>query len=113
MQTVAETPSFIRQAEMLFSPQEKADVIVFLATNPLSGDEIPGTGGVRKVRVAAKGKGKSGGARIIYYYYDEGAPIYALLAYGKGRKTDLTPDEAKAVAHLARQIKAAQRGKNR
>ena len=66
---------------------------------------------MRKVRIAAKGKGKSGGARIIYYYYSENAPIYALLAYGKGRKTDLTPEEAKAVANFARQIKATERGK--
>src|SRR5690349_15026610 len=113
MQTVAETSIFIRQAEQLFSPEEKSEVIDLLATNPLLGDEIPGTGGVRKLRVAARGKGKSGGARIIYYFYDEDAPIYALLAYGKGQKTDLTPDDAKAVAEFARRIKAIQRGKRR
>lgn len=111
MQTVAETSIFIRQAEQLFSADEKAQVIDLLATSPRLGDEIPGTGGVRKLRVAARGRGKSGGARIIYYFYDEDAPIYALLAYGKGRKTDLTPDDTKAVAEFARRIKAAQRGK--
>jgi len=111
VQTVVELPVFIRQAELLFSQIEKAELIDFLASNPLSGDEIPGTGGVRKVRIAAKGKGKSGGARIIYYYYSEHAPIYALLAYGKGRKADLSPQEAKAVASFARLIKATERGK--
>lgn len=71
----------------------------------MAGDEIPGTGGVRKVRVPAKGKGKRGGARVIYYWYSENAPLYALLVYAKNRKTDLTPDEAKAVSSLAKAIK--------
>jgi hypothetical protein len=111
MQTVAETSIFTRQANALFTPDEKVDLINFLASNPLAGDEIPGTGGVRKVRIAAKGKGKSGGARVIYYFYDETAPLYALLAYGKGQKTDLTPDESKAVADFARRIKDTVKGK--
>jgi hypothetical protein len=61
MQTVAETPTFIKQAEALFSDAEKAALIDYLAANPLVGDEIPGSGGVRKVRFAAGGKGKRGG----------------------------------------------------
>ena len=50
MQTVAEVPIFSRQTEKLFSEDEKRELIDFLAENPLAGDEIPGTGGVRKVR---------------------------------------------------------------
>ena len=95
----------------MFTEEEKADLIEFLAANPLAGDEIPGTGGVRKIRFGAKGKGKRGGARVIYFWYSENAPIYALLAYGKNEKTDLSPDETKAVASFARSIKAAQRGR--
>ena len=53
---------------------EKRELIDFLAENPLAGDEIPGTGGVRKVRFAASGRGKRGGARIIYYYLDDTVP---------------------------------------
>jgi hypothetical protein len=60
MQTVAELPSFIRQAAELFSEDERLELIDFLAANPLSGDEIPGTGGVRKLRFAASGKGNAG-----------------------------------------------------
>jgi len=105
LQTVAELPTFINQAAAIFSSEEKEEVISFLASNPLAGDEIPGTGGVRKIRVPAKGKGKRGGARIIYYWYSEDAPLYALLVYAKNRKTDLTPDEAKAVSALAKAIK--------
>lgn len=110
MQTVAETPLFIKQAAGLFTDEERADLISFLAANPQTGDEIPGAGGVRKLRFGAKGKGKRGGARVIYYWYSDDAPIYALLAYGKNEKTDLTPDEAKAVAAFAKAIKAAHRG---
>ncbi|MBO9122210.1 MULTISPECIES: type II toxin-antitoxin system RelE/ParE family toxin [unclassified Rhizobium] len=109
MQTVAETPTFTRQAEKLFSEEEKRELIDFLAENPLAGDEIPGTGGVRKVRFAASGRGKRGGARIIYYYLDETMPLYALLAYAKNAKTDMTPDEKRIVSALASALKAAAR----
>ena len=92
MQTVAETPTFSRQADKLFSEDEKHELInhrlfpsllpwglfppfsppaFFLAENPLAGDEIPGTGGVRKLRFAPSGRGKRGGARVIYYYLDK------------------------------------------
>ncbi|WP_234897140.1 addiction module toxin RelE [Sinorhizobium medicae] len=68
MQTVAETPLFIKQAAELFTEEERRELIDFLAANPQAGDEIPGAGGVRKLRFAAKGKGKRGGARVIYYW---------------------------------------------
>jgi hypothetical protein len=109
MQTVAETPTFTRQAEKLFSEDEKQELITFLAENPLAGDEIPGTGGVRKARFAASGRGKRGGARVIYYYLDETVPLYALLVYAKNDRTDMTPDQRRAVAALADTIKAAAR----
>lgn len=105
MQTVVELPKFVVQAEKLFSADEHRDLITFLAMYPESGDEIPGTGGVRKLRFAAKSKGKRSGARVIYYWYNASIPIYALLVYGKNEKTDLTPDEAKVVAAFAKAIK--------
>ena len=111
MQTVAETPLFIKQAAELFSEDERKELIDFPAANPQVGDEIPGTGGVRKMRFGAKGKGRRGGARVIYYWYSDDAPIYALLAYGKNEKVDLKPDEAKAVAAFAKAIKAANRSR--
>ena len=101
MQTVAETPIFTRQTEKLFNEDEKRDLIEFLAENPMAGDEIPGTGGVRKLRFAASGRGKRGGARVIYYYLDETMPLYALLAYAKNARSDMTPDEKRTVAARA------------
>ena len=106
MHTVAETPTFSRQADKIFSADEKRDLIAFLAKNPLSGEEIPGTGGVRKLRFAAGARGKRGGARVIYYYLDETMPLYALLAYTKAVRTDMTPDERRTVAALAAVLKA-------
>lgn len=111
MQTVAETSKFTQQATKLFDADEKAAVIDYLASNPYAGDEIQGTGGVRKLRVPAKGHGKRGGARVIYYVFDEDAPIYALLVYGKGEKTDLSAKEKSIVKALATAIKQTYRSR--
>jgi len=111
MQTVAETPTFTRQADKLFSEGERRELIDHLAENPLAGDEIPGTGGVRKLRFAALGRGKRGGVRVIYFYSGEDIPLYALLAYAKSSKADLNPSERRAVSAIVAAIKIA--GKER
>ena len=109
MQTVAETPTFSRQADKLFSESERRELIDYLAQNPLAGDEIPGTGGVRKLRFGASGRGKRGGARAIYFYGGVDMPLYALLAYAKSAKTDLTAAVTRAVSAIAAAIRAAGR----
>ena len=106
MQTVIETPTFTRQADKLFSEDEKRELIDVLAENPLAGDEIPSTGGVRKLRFAASGRGKRGGARVIYYYLDRAMPVYALLVYTKAAKIDMTPEEKRTVSAIAAALKA-------
>ncbi len=111
MQTVAETPTFTRQADRLFSDEERKALIDHLAEHPLAGDEIPGTGGIRKLRFAALGRGKRGGARVIYFYGGETMPVYALLAYAKSAKTDLSPSERRAAASIVAAIKHAERKK--
>ncbi|QLH16469.1 type II toxin-antitoxin system RelE/ParE family toxin [Paracoccus pantotrophus] len=104
---MAETPISTQQTEKLFNEDENQKLIDFLAENPMAGDEISGTGGVRKVRFAASGRGKRGGARVIYYYLDETMPLYALLTYAKNARSDMTPDEKRTVAALATALKAA------
>lgn len=89
----------------LFSDDELHEVIDALAANPEAGDVIPGTGGLRKVRVALSGRGKRGGARVIYYYHGATIPLYALAVYAKNEKSDLTPDEKKALTALLGIIK--------
>ncbi len=65
-------------------------------------------GGVRKLRWAAKGKGKRGGARIIYLYVMVAARIYLVRCYAKNVKTDLTADEKKQLRQIAAHLKGAQ-----
>ena len=75
MITIVETRLFADKAEKLLSVAEKDELINFLAANPEAGDVIPGTGGVRKLRFAAEGRGKRAGVRVIYYYYNVRNPI--------------------------------------
>jgi hypothetical protein len=109
MLTVVETSAFARRAEALLTVEEHEDLILFLALHPESGGVVPGTGGVRKVRFAAKGRGKSGGVRAIYYFFDEENPLYALLLYGKNEQADLAPEQKKEAAALVARIKATAR----
>ena len=93
--TVVETNAFFRRAEKLLSEEEHEELLFYLASHPGDGDEIPGTGGIRKLRFAVGGRGKSGGVRAIYYYYDEENPLFALLLYGKNEQVNLTPEQKK------------------
>lgn len=111
MQTVAETSVFSRKAALLLTEESRTELISYLANNPEAGDEIKGTGGVRKLRFRAKGKGKSGGVRVIYYVFNATIPLYALTIYGKNEKADLSAEEKKIVSALAARIKAAAKKK--
>ena len=100
MQTIVELPEFIRTAQGLFSEEEKRSLINYLATHPQSGDLIRGTGGIRKLRWATQGKGKSSGARVIYYYHNETIPLFLLTAFGKNEKANISPAERNDLAKL-------------
>jgi hypothetical protein len=78
-----------------------------LMNDPEKGDVIRGCGGLRKVRVSAphRGKGKRGGARIIYFFVPEANWFYMLDIYGKDEKDDLTREERKQLSELAAQLR--------
>ena len=100
MITVAETTEYAKRAKKLLSEQERSDLITYLAAHPEAGDVMEGTGGVRKVRWAREGKGKSGGVRVIYFYHNEGMPLYLLTLYGKSEKENLSAGERNDLAKL-------------
>lgn len=74
--------------------------MLFLARYPEAGDIIPDSGGVRKLRWMAKGRGKRGGARVIYYFHDLSMPLVLFTAYAKNRKPDLSASERKELRKL-------------
>lgn len=91
--TVLETPFFLRKAADLLEEEERAKLVAFVGANPDVGDVIPETGGVRKLRWSARGKGKRGGVRVIYYFHSESFPLLLLTVYAKSQKANLTKAE--------------------
>ena len=106
--TVLQLPKFKAEATELIGTDGIAAVAVYLADHPDAGDVIPGSGGARKLRWAAKGKGRRGGARIIYLYAVVDARIYLMRCYAKNVKTNLTADEKKQLRQIAAHLKGAQ-----
>jgi len=100
MHGIAELPSYIRLADKLLSAEERQDLINYLAECPLAGVVMEGTNGVRKLRWRRGGQGKSGGARVIYYYHDALMPLYLLALFAKGDKANLSKAERNELAGL-------------
>lgn len=103
--TVIETLQFIRKAEKLMSIKERMELINEIAINPEGGDIIPQTGGVRKMRVAREGQGKSGSFRVIYYYYTENNPVLLFTVFGKNERANISDAEKNALYKVIRTIK--------
>jgi hypothetical protein len=97
-----ETPIFTRQIKDLMNDDDYATFQAGLAVRPDAGDVMPGTNGLRKIRVAASGRGKRGGARVIYYHFVNQSQIALLLAYPKNEQDNLTPDQQKALAAIVK-----------
>ena len=98
MQTIVELPEFLRRSDKLLSHSERTSIINYLAAHPAAGDIMQGTGGIRKLRWSAQGKGKSGGVRVIYYYHNESMPLFLLTLFGKGEKANLSQAERNDLA---------------
>lgn len=100
MQTIVELPEFIKRASSLLKDEEKASIINYLAFHPQAGDIMQGTGGIRKLRWSAQGKGKSGGVRVIYYYHNGSVPLFLLTVFGKGEKANISKSERNELGKL-------------
>ncbi len=103
--TVVELSLFQRQARDVWDDADRTAFVDFIARNPDSGDVIPETGGVRKIRWRRQGTGKRGGARVVYFYHDPQMPIFLLLVYAKAQRENMTPDEKKQVKAMATTLK--------
>jgi hypothetical protein len=93
-QAVIETPDYLSDADATgISRDERATIVDFIAANPRAGDLIPGSGGARKLRFAGRGKGKSGGYRVITYFGGEDIPVFLLAIFAKGDRVNLSKAE--------------------
>lgn len=108
--TVVETRAFELKAKKLLSSHERSELISLLAQKPMCGEILVGTGGIRKVRIGIEGRGKSGGARVVYYYHDSTFPLFLLTVFAKNEKDNLTKAERNDLAKFVKILIDSYRG---
>jgi hypothetical protein len=99
-----ETPIFTRSVLELLSDDDYRKLQNVLLINPDAGDLIKGGGGIRKLRFALPGRGKSGGVRAIYYWLKDDGQMYMLLIYPKSKKDNLTDQETAILRELVKEL---------
>ncbi len=109
MQTIVETPPYLADAQRLFSDGERAAIVEIIASDPKVGVVVPGSNGLRKVRFAFGGRGKSGGARIIYLFGGGDVPVFLLAAFAKNERSDLSAKERVALGNAVADMLASYR----
>jgi hypothetical protein len=102
--TVIETDNYVARSEKLMTTSQRSALIEYLAANPTAGDLIQGGGGVRKLRWAAIGRGKSGGVRVIHYFADDRSPVFALDVFAKNEKENYTDAELAMLREIAKRL---------
>jgi hypothetical protein len=108
MQTVIETDSYLRDAKDAGMAEEERNAAVdLIAADPEAGDVMQGTGGVRKTRLAGRGKGKSGGYRIVWYFGGGDIPVFLITVFGKGEKANLTQGERNALRSMTATLRSS------
>ncbi len=104
MQTLVPIGSFEERARSLLNDGEFDGMLELLAKHPTAGRLVQGTGGLRKIRIAREGRGKSGGARVVYYYHNEHTPILMLLIYAKADQENLTQKQKHVLKKLVNEV---------
>ena len=97
---IIETSVFTRRVTALLSDDEYRELQATLVEQPKAGPVIPGSGGIRKLRWSASGRGKRGGARVIYYWATEQDHLLMLFIYAKNESEDLTQDQIKTLRQI-------------
>jgi hypothetical protein len=105
MMTFTEHPAFTRRIMELLTDEEYGAFQVKLAANPEAGDVIPGLGGLRKIRLALPGRGKRGGARVLYLLFVGAETVFLLYVFTKGEFGDLPPDKRRVIRRLVEEIR--------
>jgi hypothetical protein len=106
MHTVVETPTYLTAATKAgMTESERVAAVDQIASDPQAGDIIPGGGGVRKVRVAGRGKGKSGGYRILTYYLTDDEPVFLISVINKSKVANLSDTQKAVVKAVAKDIR--------
>jgi hypothetical protein len=100
--TVVETPEFLSATRKLLTDEDRAVLVDYLAHNPGAGELVQGTGGVRKLPWGLEGRGRRGGARVIYFYHSANIPLFALTAYAKNDRADLSQRDRNEFRHLTK-----------
>jgi hypothetical protein len=93
--TVAETSVFVAKASRIMSELERIEIVNIVAARPDAGVLIPGSKGLRKMRIALAGRGKRGGGRIVYWYHSPGFPAVLLWVFAKNEADVLTAVQLK------------------
>jgi mRNA-degrading endonuclease RelE of RelBE toxin-antitoxin system len=107
MITIVETREFTSRADSLMGQIDKEALVLYLASHPEAGNLIRETGGLRKLRWGAGGKGKRSGARVIYYFHSERMPLYLLTIYSKSEKADLSSEQRRDLSKLSDLLRKA------
>ena len=102
LRTIVETLEFQRRTRGLLTTDGLSALVDYVAANPNAGELMVGTGGARKLRWAVKGRGKSGGIRVITFTGGAGVPVFLLTAFGKGEKVNLTKAERNQLRKMLR-----------
>jgi hypothetical protein len=101
---------YIAQVSVVLDEEEQMAMEFYIACAPEAHPVIPGSGGFRKARWARRGKGKSGGFRVVYFFMTEPGRIYMAAIYAKSHKETLSAADQNLLAKLAAQIKRAAKG---
>lgn len=114
LHTVVETPDFLADAKRAgMTDAEREAAVQLYASQPDAGEEIVGSGGVRKSRLAGRGKGKSGGYRVVSIFLDATIPVLLIAVLSKGDRSNFTAEEVGQFKKVTTAIKAAFRSRKR
>lgn len=91
------------------SEEFRSFVVATISDDPMMGKLMPGTGGCRKSRFAGRGKGKSGGYRVVHYNGSDDVPILMLVVIDKGERDNLSQDERNTLRKLVQTYDAEYR----